>query len=499
MIFSGTHGPYYWVEGHGEPVQELLHAHPAIVLGKRVLLYGWDERPLRENLQVSAPNWLVHERRALSQPLVEIAQLSTIRQGAITAWTFFSGAGTAPDLAQLPPKPPMPPSSRNGSLRDTSYLRDEPAPGLWREDVPGWAAFVADMQQRFWDAIAALKPESFIQDGRSFVFVTQNRPLHEAVIAWLRACESAESIAATQLLDTRTLAPDRHVLDVSVGPGGEVVALSAERPIYRIERREHARGAVHVPVVITGSRHYRIHRLSVGDWSSTDLPETEELFARVRALSRGRWLLVRSWMHDPSEHNVYVLAADGHRQATFSIDQGYSQIHATADDHLWVGYNDEGVYRYNSFGQAGAVCLDLMGRPLLRFLDIAKQNDLPIIDDCTAINVGDGDTVYLYYFGKYPLVRLVGGKFDRIWRNFPIKGARGFAVSGDQALFAGGGRYPRHLFRVDLETRAVQKLRPVDQHGEAITFTGAIGRGAHLYLRTKHGLFAIDPTLWARS
>lgn len=211
--------------------------------------------------------------------------------------------------------------------------------------------------------------------------------------------------------------------------------------------------------------------------------------------------MIHSRMRGSADRNVSILDANGRQQNTFSIKRGYSQIYTTADDRLWVGYNDEGVYKHSSFGQAGAVCLDLEGHPLIRFLDIAKQNDLPIIDDCTAINVGDEDedTVYLYYFGKYTLVRLVGGKFDRIWRNFPIRGARGFAVSGDQALFAGGGRYPRHLFLVDLETRAAQKLRPVDQHGKAITFTGAIGRGAHLYLRTKHELFAIDPASWVGS
>lgn len=493
MVFSGTHGPYYWVEGHGEPVRELLHAHPEIALKKRALFYGRDERLLRENLQASAPNWLFHERLALSQPITEIAQLSTIRQDAITAWTFFSNADAAPVLAQLPPKSPAPPSSRNGSLRDTSYLSDEPAPGLWREDVPGWAAFVAEMQRHFWDAIAALKSESFLQDGRTIVFVTQDQRLYESVIAWLHACESAEPIVATRLLDTCMLAPDRHVLDVSVGPGGEVVALSSDRPAYRLERQKYARGVQHTPVYTTGIRNYQLHRLSARGWAITDLPETEERFERIRALSHRRWLLVHSW------HNTSILDADGSRRNTFSIGRGYSELQTTADDHLWVGYNDEGVYKYSSFGQAGAVCLDLEGHPLIRFLDIAKQNDLPTIDSCTAINVGDDDTVWLYYYGDCPLVRLVGGQFDRIWRNFPIKGARGFAVSEHQALFAGSGRYPDLLFLVDLETRIVQKIRPVDQSGKAITFTSAIGRGAHLYLRTEHELFAVDPASWMRS
>lgn len=493
MVFSGTHGPYYWVEGHGEPVRALLHAHPEIAFGKRALLYGWDERLLSKELHARVPSWLVNERLAFSQPLTDLAQLSTIRQDAITVWTFFSSADAIPDLAQVPSKPPLPPSDRNGSLRDTSYLRDEPAPGLWREDVPGWAAFVADMQQRFWDAIEALNSESFLHDWRSFVFVTKDQRLHEAVIAWLRACEVADPIAATRLLDTRTLAPDRHVLDVSVGPGGEVLALSSDRPAYRLERQEYARGVRHVPVYATGTRKYRLHLLSAWGWAITDLPETEERFERIRALSHGRWLLVHSW------HNASILDADGRRRNTFSIDRGYSQIHTTVDDHLWVGYNDEGVYMYQSFDSAGAVCLDLEGRVLIHFRDITKQNDLPMIDDCYAINVGENGRVWLYYYRDYHLVRLINGRFDRIWRDFPIKMARGFAVAEAQALFAGGGRYPDLLSRVDLETRAVKKLRPVDHSGAAIRFTGVIGRSSHLYLRTEHELFVIDPAAWARS
>jgi len=159
-------------------------------------------------------------------------------------------------------------------------------------------------------------------------------------------------------------------------------------------------------------------------------------------------------MRGAEEHNVSVLSADGREQITFSIDHGYSQVYATADDHLWVGYNDEGVYKYSSFGQAGVVCLDLAGRPLLRFLDIAKQHDLPTIDDCKAINVDDNDVVWLYYHGDYPLVRLVNGRFDRIWLDFPVAWACGFAVSDDQALFAGSYRHPGLLFHVDLASLA---------------------------------------------
>jgi len=499
MVFSGTHGVYFWIEGHGDTVRELLYVCPGLALGRRSLLYHLNDVSLSQEAQASVDGWLASGRLALSPTLTMLDQLSFDRQDDVRAWAFFIRPEIGSDFAHLPTAAPLPPSSRNGSLRDTSYLSDEPAPGLWREDVPGWASFVADMQHRFWDAIAALKPESFLQDGRTFVFVTQNQRFHEAVIAWLRACESAANIAATRLLDARTLAPDRHVLDVSVGPSGEVVALSAEQPIYRIERRKHARGVYHVPVVITGSRHYRIHRLSTGEWAATNLPETEELFARVRSLSEGRWLLVHSGMRGAEEHNVSVLSADGREQITFSIDHGYSQVYATADDHLWVGYNDEGVYKYSSFGQAGVVCLDLAGRPLLRFLDIAKQHDLPTIDDCKAINVDDNDVVWLYYHGDYPLVRLVNGRFDRIWLDFPVAWACGFAVSDDQALFAGSYRHPGLLFHVDLETRVVQKRRPVDQQGHPITFISAIGRGAYLYLRTEHELFAIDPASWTRS
>ncbi len=500
MVFSGTHGLYYWVEGHGDTIQELLRACPEIVLGQRALIYGWNDAILGQEAQANVHGWLASGRLLLSPTLTTLDQLSLDRQRDIRAWAFFARSDIASDFTQLPTAAPLPPSARNGSLRDVEYLHDESPPPMWREDVPGWAAFVAEMQRRFWDDVAALKPESFLEDGGTVVFVTQNQRFHEAVISWLRACESADEIAATRLLDTRTLAPDRHILDVAVGPRGDVAVLSAQQPLERYERLEDARGVSHRRIPAPAPHNYRLHRLTGANVSVLDLSAIAEAFDAVQPLSEGRWLLaLRSYERDAARNNAYLYDADGRRVAALSIGRGYKQVHATSNDRLWVGYHDEGVYKYSTFGQAGAVCLDLEGHPLLQFLDIAKQNALPSIDDCTAINVGDDDAVWLYYYGDYPLVRLVAGRFDRIWRDFPIKGARGFAVSGDQALFAGGGRYPRHLFLVDLETRAVQKLRPVDQHGKAITFTGAIGRGAHLYLRTKHELFAIDPASWMGS
>jgi hypothetical protein len=268
MVFSGTHGLYYWVEGHGDTIQELLRACPEIVLGQRALIYGWNDAILGQEAQANVHGWLASGRLLLSPTLTTLDQLSLDRQRDIRAWAFFARSDIASDFTQLPTAAPLPPSARNGSLRDVEYLHDESPPPMWREDVPGWAAFVAEMQRRFWDDVAALKPESFLEDGGTVVFVTQNQRFHEAVIAWLRACESADEIAATRLLDTRMFAPDRHVLDVSVGPGGEVVALSAERPIHRIERRERPRGVSRVPVLIPGSRHYRIHRLSAGAWAT---------------------------------------------------------------------------------------------------------------------------------------------------------------------------------------------------------------------------------------
>ncbi len=497
MVCSGAHGVYFWAEGHGDTVQELLRACPGIALGRRALIYGWNAATLRQDTQAPVPGWLVSGKLLLSPTLITLDQLALDRQHDARAWSFFARPDVASGFAQLPPAAPLPPSARNGSLRGVEYLHDELPPPRWREDVPGWAAFVADMQHRFWDAITALKPESFLQDGRTFVFVTQNQRLHEAVSAWLRSCESADEIAATRLLDARTLVPARHVLDVTVGPRGGVTVLSSERPLYSIERREHARGVYHVHVPAHPPHRYRLHQLVRTGVTALDLPETSDRFGMVQPLGGGRWLLVRDWDRDATRNNAYVYAPDGQRTAAFSIGWGYNQVHATGDDRLWVGFDDEGVYKYSSFGQAGAVCLDLEGQPLLRFLDIAQQNDLPTIDDCIAINVGDDDTVWLYYYGDYPLVRLINGRFDRIWRDFPVTWARGFAVSGGRALFAGSYRYPNLLFLVDLETRAVQKLLPVDQHGEGITFTGAIGRGARLYLRTEYELFAIAPESWA--
>jgi hypothetical protein len=43
--------------------------------------------------------------------------------------------------------------------------------------------------------------------------------------------------------------------------------------------------------------------------------------------------------------------------------------------------------------EQGIVCFDSSGHPIFKYLDFAKENELPFIDDCYAMNVVSEDEV----------------------------------------------------------------------------------------------------------
>jgi hypothetical protein len=120
----------------------------------------------------------------------------------------------------------------------------------------------------------------------------------------------------------------------------------------------------------------------------------------------------------------------GHPLGTLDLGDASEPVQTTPDGHIWVGYFDEGIYG-RGIGSEGLVCFDSSGRPVFKYLEFARQHDLPFISDCDTLNVS-GSAVWISYYTDYPLVCLKNFKLERVWRSLGAN--RAVAIRGDRLI-----------------------------------------------------------------
>jgi hypothetical protein len=79
----------------------------------------------------------------------------------------------------------------------------------------------------------------------------------------------------------------------------------------------------------------------------------------------------------------------------------------------------------------GLVCFDSSGTPIFKYAEVAKQHDLPFIDDCYTLNVA-GNGVWVSYYTDFPLVWLKDFKLERMWDSLGAN--RAIAVRGERLV-----------------------------------------------------------------
>jgi hypothetical protein len=121
----------------------------------------------------------------------------------------------------------------------------------------------------------------------------------------------------------------------------------------------------------------------------------------------------------------------GHPVRTLDLGDASEHVQTTPEGHIWVGYFDEGVYG-RGIGSEGLVCFDSNGTPVFKYIEFARQHDLPSISDCYTLNVS-GLAVWLSYYTDFPLVCLKDFKLERLWRSFGANLA--VAVRGERLIF----------------------------------------------------------------
>jgi hypothetical protein len=214
-------------------------------------------------------------------------------------------------------------------------------------------------------------------------------------------------------------------------------------------------------------------------WTSTLLSTDGLRWPVAEPLSRGGWLQVGRRTRSKVEENVRILDPQGRRLRAFAVGDGVTDVQATPDGHIWVGYSDEGVYRSpGSVSDSGLTCFAASGELTFEFRSLWPG--VPVIDDCYAMNVTGDREVWLCYYSDFPIVRLTSGKLTGMWRDLAPTGADAFAVDGERLLFGPGYDRKQSLDLVDLTSGARTTIGVLDEMGRHVDLRRPIRARSHL-------------------
>ena len=223
-----------------------------------------------------------------------------------------------------------------------------------------------------------------------------------------------------------------------------------------------------------------------------DLPPTYENYHFAQPLSQGRWIAVRGRCEGVHDANAHIFNPPAGKISSFHVGDGVNDVCVSPDDTIWISYFDEGIYGPTQLAQEGLVGMDTDGQVVFRYTDCLTVGGINRIADCTAINVAEDGSVWVYYYTDFPLVNLRDPKLVRAWGELPVEFAESFAVENLKALFTGGYDNRELLHLLDLERHRHWPAKVLDSDGNMLPFEASLGRGALLYLLNGRRLYTVD-------
>lgn len=289
--------------------------------------------------------------------------------------------------------------------------------------------------------------------------------------------DALPAIRLTEVAEWLSPAPGHVLLDVGVGPSGELLALwcaGRDRALFEGTRAPQwqspsPEAAAKVPVTIT--RHEvdgrwsvlaTVRGLAVEHPVVQPLPDKQVLVAGTACELRA----------SGPDRNAYVLDRDGHRVLQGTIGDGIETLQATATGDIWAGFADTGIYGNNGWGEPddarsiapiGESGLVRFDRGLVRRWEFdasgqAGRPRWPIVN-VYAMNVV-GDVAWIYYYDDWDIVRVEDGRL-RLWRTSSEGGATEMLVNGDTIALVGG--YPPEHDLVRTGTLGADRLEAIQQ------------------------------------
>lgn len=309
--------------------------------------------------------------------------------------------------------------------------------------------------------------------------------------------------------------PSTELINVSVGPAGEVVAVwaSPEARAASCARLTAPNGVRYSPTVLDPPVTVHVTTYDPDPVQTVAITDLTVPNPHVQPLPGGRILLVSPrcrWYGDSAGHdadhradrNAVSYHSDGTRAGEGVLGDGIGRLATTAAGRIWAGYYDEGIY--GNFGWGGPDGPRPIGAPGLVGFDEdfarvwpSAEDRFGLGDDCSCLNVA-GDTLWAGYSGGVVAVR---DGVRTTWRS--DDGGRGYGLLVDEpagriALFSALGRGRDERLRVgDLDDYAgeitwQQPRSLLLPDGSALPPSYVHGRGATMHVVTGTDWYRLD-------
>lgn len=165
--------------------------------------------------------------------------------------------------------------------------------------------------------------------------------------------------------------------------------------------------------------------------------------SEVQPLPDGQILLASArCRRDEDDDNAAVYDDTGRLVRTAHVGDAIQHLLSTASGEVWTSYFDEGVFAWSGLSTHGLVRFGTDLTPQWRYPQ-KRQPDLPVIDDCYALNV-TGETAWAYAYDAFHLVS-AEGQHAHDHGQVPFRGANALLVDGDRAALIGGYPAERHV------------------------------------------------------
>lgn len=213
-------------------------------------------------------------------------------------------------------------------------------------------------------------------------------------------------------------------------------------------------------------------------------------FHHIQRLNNN-WLLVNGRAEDQKVQNATIFDDYGTSIISFHLGDGIENLQVSESGDIWVGYFDEGVYG-DTVGGSGLNCFNSNGERVFDFSDFSRgKKDIPIIDDCYALNVVSNDEIYCYYYYDFPLFNLKNMRDYRVFNELIIQGSKAISVWGDNILF--GPTYNNdNLHLYSLRDKSTITYKPVNENGEILKDFEVVGRNSIMYIIVENDIYRID-------
>ena len=312
------------------------------------------------------------------------------------------------------------------------------------------------------------------------------------------------SLLATQFTDLNATTSGREVISFQLGWQGEVVILTRER----------SRGPLF---------NYSLHRVLETGVATVHLPTSEDVLHAAVSLPGDGWCVIGEFVGEtPFSTRIY----DSNCQPVTTFWHGGGKFVRPTESRIWVGC--AGAQLLADCGEpvnSGFFAIDAWGRVKFTYRTIVDEGAAPPIGDVSAINIISDRQAWIYYYGDYPLVRLLDDYVCDIWTDMPVIMADSVAINESEglALFSGGAclgdsdlseteleaeaqrqqREILHLVELDIgKSRHVDEVHLVDGNGDRLYpgdfVTFAVGANLILCSLTEVRTAFVDPDVIKR-